>query len=145
MRTGTTGVGLISLRYSATLAEDQTPAAAEKTRAEPIPRLARLMALALRLEGLVRDGQVTDYAELARLGHVSRARVSQILSLVLLAPDIQETLLFLPGGANGGTVLTERHLRPIAAEPDWSRQRQLWQQLPSPTHQNRRNGNKPHV
>jgi site-specific DNA recombinase len=110
---------------------------AEKSRAEPIPRLARLMALALRLEGLVRNGQVTDYAELARLGHVSRARVSQILSLVLLAPDIQETLLFLPANTNGGTALTERHLRPIAAEPDWSLQRQLWQQLPFPTHQSR--------
>jgi hypothetical protein len=104
--------------------------AAEKPRAEPIPRLARLMALALRMEGLVRDGQVTGYAELARLGHVSRARVSQILSLSLLAPDIQETLLFLPAERNGGTALSERHLRPIAAEPDWNRQRQLWQRLP---------------
>ena len=102
----------------------------EKSRAEPVPRLARLMALALRMERLVRDGQVTDYAELARLGHVSRARVSQILSLCLLAPDIQETLLFLPTNTNGGTSLSERHLRPIAAEPDWNRQRQLWRQLP---------------
>jgi hypothetical protein len=109
--------------------------ATEKPRAEPIPRLARLMALALRLEGLVREGQVSDYAELARLGHVSRARVSQILSLSLLAPDIQEMLLFLPAETNGGTALNERHLRPIAAEPDWSRQRQLWRQLPFPTHQ----------
>ncbi len=108
---------------------------AHKSPPEPIPRLARLMALALRLEGLVRDGQVSDYAQLARLGHVSRARVSQVLSLSLLAPDIQETLLFLPAEVNGGTALTERHLRPIAAEPDWSRQRQLWRQLPFPTHQ----------
>ncbi|MFH1746962.1 MAG: zinc ribbon domain-containing protein, partial [Planctomycetota bacterium] len=103
---------------------------AHKSRLEPIPRLARLMALALRMEGLVRKGHVSDCAELARLGHVSRARVSQILSLSLLAPDIQETLLFLPGGADGGTALSERHLRPIAAEPDWNCQRQLWQQLP---------------
>ena len=54
------------------------------------------MALALRLDHLVRTGAIADYATLARLGHVSRARVSQILSLLLLAPDIQETLLFLP-------------------------------------------------
>ena len=85
------------------------------------------MALALRLERLVRDGRVTDFAELARLGHVSRARVSQILSLALLAPDIQEALLFLPSGQTGGQRLTERQLRPIAREPDWNRQRRLWQ------------------
>jgi hypothetical protein len=51
--------------------------------------------LTLRLDKLVRTGAIADYATLARLGHVSRARVSQILSLLLLAPDIQETLLFL--------------------------------------------------
>lgn len=54
------------------------------------------MALALRFEGYVRGGGVSDYAGVARLGHVSRARISQIMSLPHLAPDIQEALLFLP-------------------------------------------------
>jgi hypothetical protein len=54
------------------------------------------MALALRCEGLVRSGQVQNLAELARLGQVSRARISQIMSLVQLAPDLQEEL----AGAN---------------------------------------------
>jgi hypothetical protein len=45
------------------------------------------MALALRLEELVRSGAVANYATLAALGRVSRARISQILNLVLLAPD----------------------------------------------------------
>ena len=110
---------------------DEAPPA-EQSATESVPRLARLMALALRLEGLVRDGRVSDYAELARLGRVSRARLSQILSLVLLAPDIQERLLLLPGGPSGRGTLTERQLRPIAAEPDWQRQRRLWQRLPVP-------------
>jgi hypothetical protein len=56
-----------------------------------VPRVSRLLALALRLDRLVHAGAIADYATLARLGHVSRARVSQILGLVLLAPDIQET------------------------------------------------------
>ena len=60
-----------------------------------VPRVSRLMALAIRLDPLVRSGVVADYATLARLGHVSRARVSQIMNLLLLAPDIQEALLFL--------------------------------------------------
>jgi hypothetical protein len=47
------------------------------------------MALALCFEQLVRDDGINDYAALARLGHVSRARISQIMNLALLAPDIQ--------------------------------------------------------
>jgi hypothetical protein len=61
-----------------------------------VPRVARLMALALKFEAMVREGVVTDYAELARLGHVTRARLTQIMNLTVLAPDIQEALLFLP-------------------------------------------------
>ena len=61
-----------------------------------VPRVARLMALALRLDELVRTGQVASYSALASLGHVTRARICQILNLIQLAPDIQEALLFLP-------------------------------------------------
>jgi hypothetical protein len=60
-----------------------------------IPRLARFMALAWHIEGLVRSGTISNYAAAARLGHVSRARLSQIVSLLNLAPDLQEQLLFL--------------------------------------------------
>ena len=84
-----------------------------------LPRIAKLMALAIRYEGFVRDGVVADYAELARLGHVTRARMSQITSLLLLAPEIQEALLFLPRVTSGKDPLTERELRPIVATPDW--------------------------
>ena len=60
-----------------------------------IPRIARLMALAIRFEGLVRSGTIRDYAELARRGRVTRARMTQIIKLLDLAPDIQEQILFL--------------------------------------------------
>jgi hypothetical protein len=84
------------------------------------------MALALRLEGLVRSGAVRDYAELARLGHVTRARMSQIMSLLSLAPDLQELLLFLPATLAGRDSLVLRQILPIAAQPDWQRQRRMW-------------------
>lgn len=45
-----------------------------------IPRISRLMALAIHLDGLVQAGAVADYAALARLGHVTRARVSQVIT-----------------------------------------------------------------
>src|SRR5690349_4662075 len=73
------------------------------------PRIACLVALAHRLDGMVQSGAVKDYAELARLGRVTRARVTQIMNLLNLAPEIQEYLLWLPS-ACGGEV-TERDLR----------------------------------
>ena len=66
-----------------------------------VPRVARLLALALRCEQLVAAGVIANYAALADLGHVSRARVTQILNLLLLAPDLQEALLFLPRTERG--------------------------------------------
>lgn len=91
-----------------------------------VPRVARLMALAVKLDGLVRSGAVADYATLARLGHVTRARVTQVMSLTLLAPDIQEELLFLPPVIHGRDPLVLRDLLPIAAVPDWRLQRRAW-------------------
>jgi hypothetical protein len=61
-----------------------------------VPRVSKLMALAIRCEELVRRGEVADYADLGRLGHVTRARMTQIMNLLNLAPDIQEEILFLP-------------------------------------------------
>jgi hypothetical protein len=88
-----------------------------------IARIARLMALAIRFEGLLREEKIEDYAELARLGQVTRARMTQIMKLLLLAPDIQEQILFLPPGAG----LNERNLRPVAGRIDWHEQRRLFQ------------------
>jgi hypothetical protein len=98
-----------------------------------VPRVSRLLALALRLDQLVRTGMLADYATLARLGHVSRARVSQIISLLLLAPDIQETLLFLPPTEHGCDAIRLRQLQALAALPDWQQQRRRWQELRSST------------
>jgi hypothetical protein len=90
-----------------------------------IPRIARLMALSIRFEGLVREGTIRDYAELARRGHVTRARITQIMKLLDLAPDIQEQILFLPPIRN----LNERNLRPIVSAIDWREQRRMFQKL----------------
>ncbi len=92
-------------------------------------RVAQLMALAIRLEALIAAGHVPSYAGLARLVGVSRARLTQIANLTLLAPDIQEAILFLPPVVKGRDPITERHLRPLVAEPDWQRQRALWKRL----------------
>jgi site-specific DNA recombinase len=86
--------------------------------------VARLLALAHRLDGLVRDGTVANYAELARYASVTRARVSQIMNLLNLAPQIQEELLFL--SSSDAIHITERTLQRLASEPDWARQAELF-------------------
>ena len=96
-----------------------------------VPRVARLMALAIRFDELVREGIVPDYAELARLGHVTRARVTQVMNLLYLAPDIQEAILHLPRTVEGRDRLVLRDLSPIAAFADWRKQRKLWTEASS--------------
>ena len=90
-----------------------------------VPRIARLMALAIRFEGLLREGSIRDYAELARVGRVTRARMTQIMKLLDLAPDIQERVLFLPPVRG----LNERNLRPVVRRLDWGEQRRLFQKI----------------
>jgi len=94
-----------------------------------VPRLARLLALAIRFEDLISTGAVASYAELARLGHVTRARITQITNLLHLAPDIQEQILFLPLTQHGRDPLHLAQVLPIAVVVDWQQQRQLWAAL----------------
>src|SRR5205814_10320790 len=94
-----------------------------------VPRLARFLALALRLEAQLRQGVLKDCAEVGRLGHVTRPRVSQILTLVHLAPDIQEAILFLPRTQRGRDPVILSDVIPIAMELDWKRQRRAWRRL----------------
>jgi hypothetical protein len=94
-----------------------------------VPRIARLMALALRFEQLVRSGAVRDYAELARLGQVSRARITQIMSLLYLAPDLQEQILFLPRIQMGRDPIHLDHLQRLAGVLDWHTQRRRWSEM----------------
>ena len=104
----------------------------EATPTTPVgrgPRVSRLMALAIRLDQLIRDGIVTDQAELARLGHVTRARLTQIMNLLCLAPDLQEQILFLLATERGRDAITEKQLRPIAGVANWRKQRQMWTRL----------------
>jgi len=84
------------------------------------------MALAIRMQDLIRAGGIDDYSALAQLGHVSRARITQIMNLLLLAPDIQEQILFLASAGRGRDSIHLARLQPIARVLDWRQQRRLW-------------------
>ena len=107
------------------------PGAGPPRPAEPgrLPRVTRFMALAIRFERLLHDGAVESYAELARLGHVTRARVTQVMNLLHLAPDIQEEILFLPRTEQGRDALILADFQAMAQVPDWRKQRAMWRAL----------------
>ena len=94
-----------------------------------IPRVSKLMALAIRFDGLLRDGTVADQSELARLARVTQPRMTQIMNLLHLAADIQEEVLFLPEVETGRDPIHEKLLRPVAAEICWQEQRKMWAEL----------------
>ena len=87
------------------------------------------MALALRFERLLREGTVQSYAELARLGRVTRARITQIMNLLHLAPNLQERVLFLAPVRQGRPRVTEHGLRQVAALVCWREQLAAWARL----------------
>jgi hypothetical protein len=110
------------------LAEGKAPPAKRPTIGR-LPRIIRYMALAIYYEDLIRNGHVHDYAEIARLGHVTRARVTQIMNLRLLATDIQDSLLSLPRITSGQNGLSLRLLQSISLQSDWKKQRKRWADL----------------
>jgi hypothetical protein len=85
--------------------------------------------LAWHIEEQVRLGRLASYAAAARLGHISRARLSQIVSLLNLAPDVQEQVLFLQRPTRGRQAPTLRQLLNVAAALDWHEQRRRWRKL----------------
>lgn len=94
-----------------------------------VRRVSGVMALAIQFDRLLREGVVRNTTELARLTHVTQPRITQVMQLLHLAPDIQEELLFRPLIERGRDSVTEKHLHRIAAEPDWRKQRSMWSQV----------------
>jgi len=94
----------------------------------PAPRplaVARMLAMAHEIVRLIDEGAFVDQADAACALGFTRARMSQIIDLTLLAPAIQEEILFAEVGA-GRDPVTERGLRRVAAT-------RLWAEQPRPT------------
>jgi hypothetical protein len=91
----------------------------------PIPRISRLLALALKMEQMIHEGTVKSYSELAHRGRVSAARITQVMNLLFLAPDIQEQILSRSTATTG---LRESALRKLSSVVGWSEQRERWQE-----------------
>ena len=91
-------------------------------------RVAQMLALAYEMDRLIETGVVADRAEMARVTGFSDSRVSQIMNLLWLAPDIQEALL-ITEIADGRDVVTGKELMPIARCTSWAEQRRRFERL----------------
>ncbi|MBZ5592781.1 MAG: hypothetical protein LAP39_11130 [Acidobacteriia bacterium] len=93
-----------------------------------LPRVTQVMALAIQFQDMIQRGEARDYADLARLGCLTRERMSQIMELVWLAPDIQQEILYLPP-TGGRYPISEAAVRRIANSLSWPDQRREWTTL----------------
>ena len=91
-----------------------------------MPRLSRLLALALKMEQMIQEGTAKNHSELAHLGRVSAARISQVMNLLHLAPDIQEEILLANTPKDW---LRESAVRKLSGVVLWSEQRDRWHEL----------------
>jgi hypothetical protein len=94
-----------------------------------VPRVTQVMALAIQFQDMIQRCEARDYADLARLGCLTRERISQIMELVWLAPDIQRHILYLPPTSAGRYPISERAVRKIANHLVWEDQRSEWDGL----------------
>lgn len=94
-----------------------------------LPQVTRILALAIQFDEMIRRGDARDYSDIGRLSCLCRERVSQVMRLLYLAPDIQMELLYLPPVPSGRYPISETAVRKIANLLSWTDQRREWAQL----------------
>ncbi len=101
-------------------------ASVTRRAADRFPKVAKLLVLAYQIEQAIEEGRAKDYVDVARQLGVTRARITQLVNLLTLAPDIQATILTEPHRIQH---LGERQLRPITEEPEWRKQADMFRGL----------------
>lgn len=97
----------------------EVPKPEKRSRRFPADRVQRYLALAHRIQDMYERGELADFTEAAiRLRHAP-SRISQLVQLTQLAPDIQERVLL------GSLTIAEMHLRRALRSADWDEQRAL--------------------
>ena len=91
-----------------------------------VQRVSRLMALAIECDRLISDGVIKNQSELAHYAQVTTARMTHIMWLTNLDPEIQEAILFLPRIDSGPDTVKEIEVRRIAQVMEWGVQREMW-------------------
>ncbi len=105
------------------------PSDAQRPGNGRLARVTQVMALAIQFQDMIQRGEARDYADLARLGCLTRERMSQIMELVWLAPDIQQEILEFPPTGAPHFPISEVAVRKIADHLSWADQRVHWREL----------------
>ena len=103
----------------------ERPATAARGR---LPQVTRVLALAIYFDEMIRRGEARDYADVGRLSCLCRERVSQVMRLLYLAPEIQMELLYARP-VSGRYPISETVVRKIANLLSWEDQRKEWARL----------------
>ena len=120
--------------YASKSTERGTTSEAPASHRGRLPRVAQVLALAVHFQDMIRRGEARDYSDLARLGCITRERMSQIMELIWLAPDIQQEILEFPPNRTGRFPVSEVAARQIAVRLGWVEQRELWRKLKQDRH-----------
>jgi hypothetical protein len=91
-----------------------------------LPRVTHLLVLAHRIDGMIRAGEIRDWAGAARLLGVTRARMTHIANLLLLAPGIQEAVTNMRPLIVRRDPVSERAIRRLTHTLDWQEQERRW-------------------
>lgn len=91
------------------------------------PLLRQNLVLAYQIQELFDKEKAKNLGQVGQWLHMTHARISQIMNLLFLAPDIQEEILF----SDEGKVLqlTEHKIRKIPMEVSWAKQREMWNEI----------------
>jgi len=117
------------------LAADRVVRAAPLHRGNPkppkvarTPRVVELLRKAMEWQSLMESGQIASQADIARQEGITRARVTQVMGMLRLVPEIQQTILAIPATVRRQNI-TERALRPIMQIEDQGQQAAMFDAL----------------
>lgn len=99
-----------------------------------LPRVTQVLALAIHFQDMIQRGEARDYSDLARLGCLTRERMSQIMELIWLAPDIQQEILEFPPNRTGRFPVSEVAARRVAEKLSWVEQLEVWRKVKQNNH-----------
>ena len=102
-------------------------------KAPRTPRVVELLRKAIEWHALLESGEASNQADIARREGITRARVTQVMGMLRLAPQIQQHVLSMRDMARRPAI-TERALRPIAQIDSPKEQLQAFQALAVTSH-----------
>ncbi len=98
-----------------------------KIRIKKEPLLRQHIVLAYQIQELFEKEKAKNLRQVGQWLHMTQARISQIMNLFFLSPDIQEEILF--SDREKISQITEHKIRKIPMEINWDKQREMWDEI----------------